>query len=274
MTSPDANQPGTGTHVGTPVLRIRDAEKVYRSKGGEETRAVAKVNFDVSDGEFISIVGPSGCGKTTLMKMCAGLVTITSGAIDYQGTGQPVQPGHSGIAFQTSSLLPWRTILSNVILPADILGLDKDKAKKRAEELLALVRLEGAGPKYPHELSGGMQQRASICRALLHDPDILFMDEPFGALDAMTREELNMQLQDVHMHENKTVIFITHSIQEAVLLSDRVLVMSKGPGRLVADHRIPFQRPRTMDTAASPEFGELAGTIRAQLHGAETGEAA
>jgi NitT/TauT family transport system ATP-binding protein len=275
MTTSSAPQPADPNPPdGQPVLRIRAAEKIYRSKGGEDTLAVKRVSFDVADGEFVSIVGPSGCGKTTLMKMCAGLVSVTSGTVDYQGTGEPVQPGHSGIAFQTSSLLPWRTILANVILPADILGLDRNAAKQRAEELLALVRLEGAGPKYPHELSGGMQQRASICRALLHDPDILFMDEPFGALDAMTREELNMQLQDVHMHENKTVIFITHSIQEAVLLSDRVLVMSRGPGRVIADHRVPFARPRTMETAASPEFGELAGTIRSQLHSAETGEAA
>jgi NitT/TauT family transport system ATP-binding protein len=249
----------------TTLLSVRGLSKTYRTQSGEDTRALEDVDFEIGHGEFVSVVGPSGCGKTTLMKMCAGLVGITEGHIDYSGTGDTVPPGRSGIVFQTPALLPWRTILANVMLPAHVLGLDTRQAKERARELLALVQLGHVEDKYPGELSGGMQQRASIARALLHDPEILFMDEPFGALDAMTREELNMQLQDVHMTQRKTILFITHSIHEAVLLSDRVLVMSSGPGRLLADRTVPFDRPRHIDQGADPDFAEMEAELRALL---------
>ena len=252
--------PPTNAH-----LSVAGVSKTYRTQRGENTRAIEDVSFDVGDGEFVSIVGPSGCGKTTLMKMCAGLVGITSGRVDYAGTGSTVPPGRSGIVFQTPALLPWRTILGNVVLPADVLGLDRDGAQQRARELLSLVQLEGIETKYPGELSGGMQQRASIARALLHDPEILFMDEPFGALDALTREDLNLQLQDVHMVQKKTIVFITHSIREAVLLSDRVLVMSAGPGRILADRTIPFERPRRLDQGSDPEFAAIETELRNML---------
>lgn len=249
----------------TTLLSTTGLSKTYRTQGGEATRALEDVDFSVGEGEFVSVVGPSGCGKTTLMKMCAGLVGITSGRVDYAGTGSTVPPGRSGIVFQTPALLPWRTILANVTLPADVLGLDAKGADERARELLGLVQLEGIETKYPGELSGGMQQRASIARALLHDPEILFMDEPFGALDAMTREELNMQLQQVHMSQRKTILFITHSIPEAVLLSDRVLVMSAGPGRLLADRRVPLERPRSLEDNTRAEFVELERELRGML---------
>ena len=243
-------------------LSIAGVSKTYRTQRGEHTRAVEDVTLEVADGELVSVVGPSGCGKTTLMKMCAGLVGVTAGRIDYAGTGSTVPPGRSGIVFQTPALLPWRTILANVTLPADVLGLDRQDAQERARELLALVQLDGIETKYPGELSGGMQQRAAIARALLHDPEILFMDEPFGALDALTREDLNLQLQQVHMAQGKTIVFITHSIREAVLLSDRVVVMSAGPGRILADIPIPFERPRRLDQGADPEFAAIEARLR------------
>jgi NitT/TauT family transport system ATP-binding protein len=252
-----------------PMLALQGVGKTYQAQGREATVAVAGVDVSIDAGEFISVVGPSGCGKTTLMKMCAGLVEPTTGRIDYRGTGKSVAAGESGIVFQTASLLPWRTIVDNVLLPADLLKLDKRKATERAHDLLSLVKLDGAADKYPGELSGGMQQRASICRALLHDPALLFMDEPFGALDAMTRDELNMELQTVHMREHKTVVFITHSITEAVLLADRVLVMSTGPGRVVADLPVSFPRPRGLDLVGDPDFGHLTTHIRELLHPAE-----
>jgi NitT/TauT family transport system ATP-binding protein len=248
-----------------PILDVSGVSKTYRSQGGEATIALARVDLTIRPTEFLSLVGPSGCGKTTLMKICAGLLEATEGSISYLGSGRAVRPGDGGVVFQTASLLPWRTILENVILPADILDLDRKQAIARARELLRLTGLGGVENRYPGELSGGMQQRASICRALVHEPEVLFMDEPFGALDAMTREDLNMLLQEVHLRERKTVIFITHSIQEAVLLSDRVVVMSPGPGRVVAEVEVPIPRPRTIADTASREFTDLAGQIREHL---------
>ena len=246
----------------TTVLRVAGLSKVYRTQTGAESPALRDVGFAMEAGEFVSVVGPSGCGKTTLMKICAGLLHPTAGEVDHHGSGRPVPPGQGGVVFQTPSLLPWRTILRNVVLPAEVLGLDRHAAAERARNLLGLVGLDGVESAYPGELSGGMQQRASICRALLHDPEILFMDEPFGALDALTREDLNMLLQDVHLHEHKTVLFITHSIAEAVLLSDRVLVMSGRPGTVEADLPVPFDRPRRRADVTSQEFLEVAGEIR------------
>jgi NitT/TauT family transport system ATP-binding protein len=248
-----------------PVLEVSRVSKTYRTQGGSLSEAVVDVSLTIGKGEFVSLVGPSGCGKTTLMKMCAGLLETTLGTISYLGTGRPVQPGRGGVVFQTASLLPWRTILENVTLPAEILDLDRKQARERAVALLRQTGLAGVEDKYPGELSGGMQQRASICRALIHDPEVLFMDEPFGALDAMTRDDLNMLLQEIHMREHKTVVFITHSIHESVLLSDRVVVISPGPGRIVADVAVPIPRPRTLDITTTPEFGALAAEIREHL---------
>jgi NitT/TauT family transport system ATP-binding protein len=248
-----------------PLLEVRGLSKTYRSQDGEATPALLGVDLTLEPGKFVSIVGPSGCGKTTLMKICAGLVEATEGSVSYLGTGRPVRPGDSGVVFQTASLLPWRTILENVTLPAEILKLDAKQASARARELLRITGLAGSESRYPGELSGGMQQRASICRSLVHEPEVLFMDEPFGALDAMTREDLNMLLQEVHLRESKTVLFITHSILEAVLLSDRVVVISPGPGRVVAEIDVEMPRPRTMRDTAAKEFTDLVGRIREHL---------
>lgn len=246
------------------VLRINGAAKTYHGLTGASA-ALLPVTADIRAGEFVSLVGPSGCGKTTLLKMCAGLITPSSGSITFANTGKNIQPELFGFVFQAAALLAWRDVLSNVTLPADILGLNKVDTTARARQLLAMVRLAGAEHKYPRELSGGMQQRAAIARALLHDPDILFMDEPFGALDAMTREELNMELQRISREQRKTVLFVTHDIEEAVLLSDRVLALSAGPGRLVDVIDIPLQRPRSFADKGTPEFQQAVTRIRALL---------
>lgn len=219
----------------------------------------------IGQAEFVSFVGPSGCGKTTLLKMAAGLIAPTEGQIHYRGTGRAIAPGAYGFVFQGAALLPWRTVLENVMLPAVILGLPMKEAKARALQLLELVHLGRVAASYPNQLSGGMQQRASIARALLHDPQVLFMDEPFGALDAMTREQLNMELQRISRDQQKTVLFVTHDIEEAVLLSDRVLVFSRGPGRLVATLRIDLPRPRLLSSKADPRFLRAVAEIRMLL---------
>lgn len=247
------------------VLRIQGAAKTYASKSGPSI-ALLPVTTEIRAGEFISLVGPSGCGKTTLLKMCAGLIKPSAGTITFGDTGKSIAPGEFGFVFQAPALLPWRTVLSNVVLSADILGLDRAAAMERARGLLATVRLAGVEEKYPRELSGGMQQRAAIARALLHDPDILFMDEPFGALDAMTREDLNMELQRISRKQHKTILFVTHDIEEAVLLSDRVLALSSGPGRLVETVNIALPYPRSMAVKGDPEFRQAVAKIRALLN--------
>ncbi len=210
-------------------------------------------------------VGPSGCGKSTLMKMVAGLLGYTSGTLER--LGKPVEkPGPDvGVVFQAPVLLPWRTILENVLLPSEIRGTITPAVRARAHELLALVGLTGFESRYPHELSGGMQQRAGIVRALVHDPRILLMDEPFGALDAMTRDQMNEELLKIWSANRKTVIFITHSITEAVFLSDRVFVMTARPGRLAEIIDVELPRPRSIEMVNSDRFGVYANHIRSLL---------
>jgi NitT/TauT family transport system ATP-binding protein len=247
------------------ALHIQSAGKSYETASGAQTVALEPVTTVIRQGEFVSLVGPSGCGKTTLLKMCAGLVKPTSGTITFGASGQPVQLGGYGIVFQAAALLPWRTVMENVLLPAVILELPMQAARARATWLLDLVQLSHAADKYPRELSGGMQQRVSIARALLHDPAILFMDEPFGALDAMTREGLNLALQNIQQDQGKTIVFVTHDIDEAVLLSDRVLVFSGDPGQLCADVNVALTRPRAMASKKQLEFYQAADFIRASL---------
>lgn len=257
-----------------PALNVRGVSKVYTTRAGASTDALRPTTFTARSGEFISLVGPSGCGKTTLLKICAGLLRPTEGHVGFGTEAErALTPQELGMVFQGPVMLPWRTVLDNVLLPADVLRLDKSTAKQRAKELLAMMRLGDVGSKYPGELSGGMQQRAAISRALIHDPAVIFMDEPFGALDAMTREQLNLQLQDVHMKQGKTILFVTHNIQEAVFLSDRILVMSSGPGRVVADLPVTFSRPRDSNIYLKDEFRELERNIRDLLEDPERSSA-
>ena len=248
--------------IGVTVDRV---SKTYVTPDGRETEALATTSFQLSPGEFVTLVGPSGCGKTTLLKICAGLIRPSTGGVSSSASGERMRPGDSGMVFQAPGLLPWRTTLDNVLLPADILGMNRQSAKERALDLLDLVQLSSATRHYPNELSGGMQQRAAIARALLHDPGILFMDEPFAALDAMTREDLNMELQRLHHSQGKTVLFVTHGISEAVLMSDRVLVMSASPGRIVEEIRIDAPRPRR---PAQFLLSDDARTAEANIRGA------
>lgn len=246
-------------------IRIERLTKVYRTRDGGSVHALDDISLSIRENEFISVVGPSGCGKTTLLKILAGLVPISSGEVLLAGRAIQGPRRDVGIVFQDAVLLAWRTVLKNVLLPIEVQGLDPEVYTARALDLLELVGLKGFERRYPNELSGGMQQRAAICRALVHDPAILLMDEPFGALDALTRERMNVELLRIWEERKKTVFFITHSIPEAVFLGDRVVVMTPRPGRVAAVLPVDLPRPRGLEVLASPELGALAGRIRALL---------
>ncbi len=250
--------------VRDPVADYIRIEGLSKTFGSASNGVLALDNIDctIRQGSFVTIVGPSGCGKSTLLRILAGLLDYDVGTVALDG--QPIHGTRRdiGVVFQSSILLPWRTILDNVLLPAEVLRLDKRLARERALQLLRMVRLEGFEHKLPSQLSGGMQQRASIARALLHDPKILLMDEPFGALDAMTRERMNLELQRIWMESGKTVVLITHSIPEAVFLGDQVFVMSPRPGKLERVIPIDIARPRTMAAMSEPTFARAAAEIR------------
>ncbi len=214
---------------------------------------------------FVAIVGPSGCGKSSLLKLILGLEHATVGSLSIAGVRITRPTRGVGAVFQSPTLLPWRTIGENVLLPADVMKLNRREAKARATALLAMAGLAGFEGRYPYELSGGMQQRAGIVRALVHDPKLLIMDEPFAALDAMTREQMSAELQRIWMESGKTVVFITHSISEAVFLADRIVVMSPRPGRIVAEFENRFARPRSFVDLAGAEMSALAVEIRQAL---------
>src|SRR6202040_993553 len=230
--------------------------KPYRSRDGD-VPSLRPLDFHVKAAEFFVVVGPSGCGKSTLLKMISGLLPPSTGEIFVEGEAVTKPHGNVGIVFQNSLLLPWRNILNNVMLPIDMKRLPRDKYLPRAQALLKLVGLEGFEKKLPWQLSGGMQQRASICRALVHDPKIMLMDEPFGALDAMTRERMNVELMRIQRETRKTVLLITHSIPEAVFLADRVVVMTPRPGKIVRVIDVAMPRPRSLDLMGEPLFGRL-----------------
>ena len=250
------------------LIRVAGLGKRFSSRSGEVVTALSDVNLDIRDNEFISVVGPSGCGKTTLLRILAGLESASSGTVYCGGEIVAKPRSDAGVVFQQAVLLPWNTVLNNVMLPAQLKGDASAATRARAERLLDFMGLKDFARKYPFELSGGMQQRVSICRALMRDPKVLLMDEPFGALDAMTRESMNMELMRVWSEERKTVIFITHSIPEAVLLGDRVVVMSPRPGRISEVVEIDIERPRSLKTMGMPRFGELCDRIRT-IFGAE-----
>jgi len=247
------------------AIAARGLGKAYATAAGEPIQALAQVDFDVAVGEFVSIVGPSGCGKTTVMRILAGLIDRHEGSVSIGGRIVHGPTPEIGVVFQDANLMPWRTVLANVMLPGQVLRLDPKRCKARALDLLALVGLSGFEAKLPGELSGGMRQRAAIARALLHDPKILLMDEPFGALDAMTRDNMNVELARIAAEAGKTVFLITHSIAESVFLSDRVLVMSSRPGRIIETIPIDLPRPRSLDIVADPLFAATVLRIRRLL---------
>jgi NitT/TauT family transport system ATP-binding protein len=222
-----------------------------------EHLAISDASFDVMPGELVSLVGPSGCGKSTLLKILAGLHAHDSGEVRIGSPSHPFDPARDvGMVFQAPLLLKWRRILQNVMLPAEILGLPKAESRERARHLLDMVGLAGNEDKYPYELSGGMQQRAAIARALVHDPKLVLMDEPFGALDALTREKMNLELLRIWKEAGKTIVFVTHGISEAVFLGTRVIVLSAGPARMADNFEVDLPHPRTLDMKTNERFGE------------------
>jgi NitT/TauT family transport system ATP-binding protein len=234
-------------------ISLRGVSKTFAGRHGT-VEALTAVSLSIDAGEFVSIIGPSGCGKSTLMMLVAGLEPATGGTIEI-GSRVITKPNSDlGIVFQQDVLLDWRTALDNIILQNQIRGLDLGSARDRARELLAMVGIDGFASSYPHELSGGMRQRVSICRALVHDPPLLLMDEPFGALDALTRDQLQIDLLRLWSRRRMTVLFITHSISEAIFLSDRIVVMSPRPGRIVDVIPIDLPRPRRLAVRETPEF--------------------
>ena len=228
--------------------------------GGLE--AIRDVGFQVAPGEFLTLLGPSGCGKSTLLMMIAGLLAPSCGVVAVDGAPVDGPRPDVGIVFQSPTLLPWRTVLGNVLIPIEMLRRPRREWEGRARELLAMAKLDDFATKLPHELSGGMKQRVSICRALIHDPRLLLMDEPFSALDALTRDQMGQELLRIWELYRKTVVFVTHSIREAVFLSDRVLVMSARPGTIAFETAITLPRPRTVDMQESEEFNRYVGLLR------------
>ncbi|MEP9377166.1 ABC transporter ATP-binding protein [Aquabacter sp. CN5-332] len=248
------------------AIQISHLDKIFLTVRNERVHALSDISLSVAEKEFVTIVGPSGCGKSTLLKIMAGLIPASSGTL--RVVGQPVlKPRRDiGIVFQNPILLPWRTVLENVLLPAEVQGLPAAATKARARDLLKMVGLADFENKYPGELSGGMQQRAAISRALVCDPAILLMDEPFGALDAMTREQMNLDLQRIWRESGKTIVLITHSIPEAVFLGDRVVVMTPRPGRIACVIDVPLKRPRSLEAMGDPAFGRTSSDIRRLLY--------
>lgn len=242
-------------------IRLDKVRKTYRTQD-QEFLAVSDVTLDIEEGELVSLVGPSGCGKSTLLKILAGLHGFDSGHVDIGNTANPFTPGRDiGMVFQQPLLLKWRRIIDNVVLPAEILGLPKKATYERARELLDMVGLSGFEQKFPYELSGGMQQRAAIARALVHDPKVVLMDEPFGALDALTREKMNLELLRIWQQSRKTIIFVTHGIQEAVFVGSKVVVLSARPARMVDHFKVDLPHPRTLDIKTHEAFGEYTRRI-------------
>jgi len=247
-------------------VQVAELGKRFAGRDGAETIALAGIDFTIPAGQFVAILGPSGCGKSTLLRIIAGLTEATTGSIRIGGRAVQGPDPVVGIAFQRPVLLPWLTVRQNIAMPAELDGAwAAAEIARRVDALLAMVRLPDAGTKMPNELSGGMQQRVAIARALLKDPGVLLMDEPFGALDALTREHLHDELLAIWERRKPTVAFVTHDIAEAVYLADRVLVMGVRPGRIIADIRVPLARPRTEAVRGLPEFAKLGAELRALI---------
>jgi NitT/TauT family transport system ATP-binding protein len=256
--------PADGHRAGAPYIEADRVRKVY-NPGPRAVEALSSITFTAQAGEFISILGPSGCGKSTLLMMVAGLETVTAGRLTVGGRPVTGPRTDFGVIFQDPTLLPWKSALDNVLFPIQILKRPRAEYRRRAEELLSMVGLQDFLAKRPHQLSGGMKQRVAICRALVYDPELLLMDEPFSALDAISRDEMNVALLDIWDAYRKTALFVTHSIREAVFLSDRVLVMAGRPSTILADVRSPFPRPRDLVIGETKEFNEICAFLREKI---------
>jgi NitT/TauT family transport system ATP-binding protein len=244
------------------LIQIESLQKQYRTRRGDPVQALGPIDLTIDTGEFITVVGPSGCGKSTLLKLLAGLIARSSGTIRVNGIAIDGPQRDIGVVFQSPVLLPWKTTFENVMLPATVLKLDRAQLSARAHELLKTVGLADFAQRYPNELSGGMQQRVAIARALVHDPAVLLMDEPFGALDAMTRETMNVEIRRIWRASGKTILFVTHSIPEAVFLGSRVLVMSSRPGCIADIIDVDLGVERDLDVMTTERFGIYTRRIR------------
>jgi NitT/TauT family transport system ATP-binding protein len=266
LTSPTVDGPG-----GSVDLTLNGVSKTYQSRRGE-VEALRDINLTVERGEFVSLVGRSGCGKTTLLRILSGLLPPTTGTVTAGGTStwkgtkrDDEALKQFGLVFQDANLFPWFTVTDNIALPLKLRGVDRKSRVARAHELCQLVGLAGFENALPRELSGGMRQRAAIARALSSHPTVLLMDEPFGALDALTRDKMNLELQAIHAAAGATVVFVTHSIPEAVFLADRVVLLSPRPGRIRSVTGVPLARPRSLETETGEEFQEIVRTLRHEL---------
>ena len=244
------------------LISVSGLGKTYRTREGRDIEALTDASFEINEGELVTVVGPSGCGKSTLLKILAGILRRSTGEVRLRDRPVDGPSRDVGVVFQAPVLLPWRTVLQNVMLPVEIQGRDRVQYEARARDYIRLVGLEGFEGKYPNELSGGMQQRVGISRALVHEPALLLMDEPFGALDAMTREAMNLELLRIWRESRKTVLLVTHSIPEAVFLADRVIVMTPRPGRISEIITVDLPRPRRLEIINSEPFGRYVAAIR------------
>ena len=249
------------------IMSLDGVSRRFTSRANDAVLALDNVSLDIRRKQFITLVGPSGCGKSTLLKIISGIISPTAGSIEFDGARLLKPSRQIGMVFQRPVLLPWRSVVENILFPIEMLGWNIAEYREEVKRLIQLVGLGGFENALPNELSGGMQQRVSICRALVYDPKMLMMDEPFGALDAMTREDLSVELLRIWTERKKTVIFVTHSIPEAVLLADRVVIMSARPGRILMDLPVNLPRPRSLETERLAEFQDLVHTIREAIYG-------
>jgi NitT/TauT family transport system ATP-binding protein len=256
-----------------PILELRDLTMRYATQSGRPLLALDGISADIGRDEFVTVLGPSGCGKSTLLKIASKVIAASAGEVRFEGRTLEEPTHRIGMVFQQPILMPWRNVIENVLFPIEMMGASAREAEPAARSLLQLVGLGGFEEAMPRELSGGMQQRVAICRALVYDPKVLLMDEPFAALDAMTREELGMELLRIWSERRKTVLFVTHSIPEGILLADRVLVMTARPGRLAASISIDLPRPRPIGMVSTSRYAEYAEEIRALIAGQRVGHA-
>lgn len=249
---------------GEPIIRVENLSAVFPNGNGG-LKALEKLTFEVFSREFVCVLGPSGGGKSTLLRILSGLIPASYGQVYYQGNPVRAPQSGIGIVFQKANLMPWRNVLDNIMLPLELSGMAKAESRKKGQEMIELVGLQGFESSYPGELSGGMEQRVAIARALIHDPELLLLDEPFGALDALTREKMGYELMKIWQARQKTVIMVTHSISEAIYLSDRIMVLSKRPGRIRLDIDVKLPRPRDEWSRYDQRYMEVARSVRAQI---------
>jgi NitT/TauT family transport system ATP-binding protein len=264
MTS-SGSEPGASSRAPNLYLEAVALSKSFLDARRSSFQALVGISLTVGEGEFLAVVGPSGCGKSTLLRLLSGLEVPDSGQVCLRGEPLLAPRREIGFVFQRSNLMPWRTVLRNISLPLEVDGLPLQESLRRAAEWVSLVDLEGFRDAYPGQLSGGMQQRVALARALIHEPSLLLLDEPFGSLDALTRDRMNAELLRIWSLRRPAVVMVTHSISEAVLLADRVLVMSPRPGRIRAEFTVPFPRPRDLALTGEPEFTRFARSVRAEI---------